>query len=343
MTEIEFAPDLPALASHDLERAPVRDLDGETFVFEQPSSPPALWGSGGEVIQSPGESLEIIGPEGVGKSTLAQQLILGRLGIISRLLDMPVQPTSGTVLYLAMDRPAQAARSMRRMVDRAEHGEILRERLQVWRGPLPINPLGATSALADWIADRYADVTDVFVDSLKDVIPKLSDEVQASQWNSCRQELLARGIQVVELHHQRKQQQGAGKPNTLADVYGSRWITAGAGSVLMLWGDAGDTVVELTHIKQPADPFGPHKLIHDHAAGRTSLFEPADLLETLRRYTQGLTVHDAAAYIFANEAPSRNEIERARRKLNKLVDADLATRSDEGSTATRYFPAVNPA
>ena len=43
--------------------------------------------------------------------------------------------------------------------------------------------------------------------------------------------------EIIELHHDRKAQQGnEGRERSISDVYGSRWITAGAGSVILLVG-----------------------------------------------------------------------------------------------------------
>ncbi len=58
-----------------------------------------------------GEALLIVGPSGVGKTTLTGQLVRARMGLGDGLvLGMPVSP-GRRVLYLAMDRPAQIARA----------------------------------------------------------------------------------------------------------------------------------------------------------------------------------------------------------------------------------------
>jgi replicative DNA helicase len=315
-----------------------RKLDGADFIFSSPVTVPANWGRpGGEVTWAVGESLMLVGPDGVGKTTLAQQIVLGRCGIISELLSLPIAPAAGRVLYLAMDRPAQAARSFRRMVREDEHGDVLRERLVVWKGPPPIDVLRKPTVLADWIESEFDDVSDVFVDSLKDLAPKLSDDDVGSRVNLARQELLARGLQLLESHHQRKEQRGQGKPKSLADVYGSRWLTAGAGSVVLLWGDPGDPVVELVHLKQPADEFGPARVLHDHVRGASSLYEHVDLEELLAGAQHGLTVKDAARLLFESEDPRANEIEKARRRLERLVERGTTERRDDPDGLARYF------
>lgn len=316
-----------------------RRVDGYTFAHAASVDVPALWGRDGEALWVPGESVLQTGPEGVGKSTLLQQLLLGRCGLRREILGLPIVPAAGLVVLLAMDRPAQAARSFRRMVG-DDHEDVLRERLAVWRGPIPVNVLEAPPVLADWIESEFPGVSDVFIDSVKDVIPKISDDESGNRYNLARQELLARGIELVENHHQRKEQRGQGAPKSLADVHGSRWITAGAGSVLLLWGEPGDHVVELVHLKQPAEPFGPHKVIHDHVRGTSSLYEPSDLHKTLERTPAGLLVADAARAMFETAMPSANQVERARRKLNRLVERGDAFRQDDFDGSARYFASV---
>jgi replicative DNA helicase len=316
-----------------------RHLDGAEFIFSAATEVPALWGDAGEeVLWAPGESLMVVGPDGVGKTSLMQQLVLRRTGVRDDpLLGFRVARCESRVLYLAMDRPAQAARSMRRMVDEQQHTATLQERLVVWKGPLPINPLKHAGELADWIEKEYGEIGDVVVDSLKDLAPKLAEDETASRINQARQELLARGIEVIEGHHQRKQQQGMGKPKALSDVYGNRWLTAGVGSVILLWGDAGDLVVELLHLKQPAETFGPTKLLHNHTRGETTLHEHVDLEAILSNAAHGLVVKDAARLLYRAEEPAANEIEKARRQLERLVATGCAERRDDPDGLARYF------
>lgn len=331
-----FAPE-PAVGP---QKAPGRSrkLDGAEFILSAPTSTPAIWGGvGADVGWTPGESLMICGPDGVGKTTVAQQLLLARIGLRQGLLSLPVEPAVGRVLYLALDRPAQAARSMRRMVADAD-ADTLRERLAVWTGPLPVDVLAEPRTLAEWIETEYVDVSDVVVDSLKDVIPKISEDEHGTRYNQARQELLVRGIQVLELHHQRKEQRGQGKPKSLADVHGSRWLTAGAGSVVLLWGEPGDLVVELIHLKQPAEEVGPFKVVHDHGSGTSRVHEPANLLgELAARGAAGVLVADAAAAMFETSSPTANQVEKARRRLNRYVEKGDAYRQDDLEGAARYF------
>lgn len=96
-----------------------------SLVLDEPTGVPAVWGHGDEVLWPMGEPCLLCAPQGVGKTTLAQQVALARAEIAGRgeLLGLPVTPDTRRVLYIAADRPRQAFRSMRRMVDEmtAEH------------------------------------------------------------------------------------------------------------------------------------------------------------------------------------------------------------------------------
>ena len=131
---------------------------GGSFILDTDPTPQPLWGDGGQVLWADGESLVIDGPQGVGKTTLAQQLALGRAGFdeYAKLLGFPIIPGQRRVLYLAMDRPKQAARSFRRMVGEAWRAE-LDKRLSVWQGPPPYDLARHTSLLLKLCSDADAD------------------------------------------------------------------------------------------------------------------------------------------------------------------------------------------
>jgi hypothetical protein len=48
-------------------------------------------------------------------------------------------------------------------------------------------------------------------------------------------------------------------------------------------GPAGDPIVELAHLKQPAEPIGPFKVLHDHDHGTSSIVDQVDALQVLLR------------------------------------------------------------
>jgi replicative DNA helicase len=284
-------------------------------ILDAPEMVESVWGDAHRCLWPKGEPLIICGPDGVGKTSIGQQITLNRCGILNgEFLGLPVA-VSGRVLYLACDRPTQALRSFRRMVGPSDR-EQLDERLTIWRGPLPFNLVSEPRGLLELA--NYYEADTVVIDSLKDVASDLSKEESGLGINAAFQNAVAEGIEVAALHHQRKQQTGSSKPRHLSDIYGSRWITAGAGSVIMLWGEAGDLVVEFDHLKQPDESVGPFKIIHDHVYGVSTVVDSVDAWAVLQRSWNGLTAAAVASAIFDTESPDRNQVEKARRQLERL-------------------------
>lgn len=294
--------------------------DGAVFIFGQPDVEP-IWGDGEQVLWARGEALQIAGPPGVGKTTLCGQMVRELVGLgQGDLLELPLRPVR-RVLYLAMDRPRQIARSLRRHFHPDEAGELA-ERLLVWEGPPPTDVAKNPDLLRNMATLIGADV--VIIDSLKDAVVGLTDDAVAAGYNRARQTLLAAGIDLLELHHMRKTGDGGARPNTLADVYGSAWITAGIGSCIVLWGKAGDPIVDLLHLKTPLDDCGPIRLLHDHARGVTGILDDTDPLSIIHGFDGGwFTAKDFAKRFLEADDPGRAEVEKARRRLDKLTAAGL--------------------
>lgn len=304
-------------------------VNGATFILDAPDRVPAVWGFGQEVAWAEGESLMLVGPAGVGKTTLAGQIVKARLGMSTEpVLGMTVTPTTSKVLYLAMDRPAQAARALRRIFSESDRA-ILAERLVIWKGPPPADVARQPDTFVNLARAAGADT--IVVDSLKDAAIGLTADDVAAGYNRARQAALAINIQVLELHHLVKRGPAGTKPNTLADVYGSTWITAGAGSVILLWGTAGDLVVEFAHLKQPSEQIGIRKILHDHDTGQTSIFHSDDLV-ALVRVSGSITAKAAAIAVNETEKPTPNQVQQARRSLDALVKKGLLERR-EGTKA----------
>jgi AAA domain len=318
-------------------------LDGKRFVLDAPDHVPAILGRDREVLWAAGEGLLIVGPQGVGKTTLLGQLALGRAGVLEgELLGYPIEPDEGLTLYLALDRPQQIARSFKRMVSDA-HEQAL-GRLVVWKGPLPFNLVKQPEKLRELVQEigeiAGAPVGTVCADSLKDMAaPLSSDEVGAAVARAVG-DVVAEGIEFAATHHQRKATAENKKPTSLSDVYGSTWITAGAGSVVLLWGEPGDPIVELTHLKQPAEEIGPLELAHDHERGITTRRDRLDAWTVLQGATNGgVSAADAALSIFG-VTPSKAQVEKVRRRLEKFVTEERAVRIEpaQKTEPTLYRP-----
>lgn len=301
---------------------------------------PAIWGTGDEVLWASGESLFIVGPAGVGKTTLTGQLVRARiidqpLGVIA----WPVIPGQHRTLYLACDRPRQIARSLARQLSDIDPA-ILNDRLIIQNGPPPGDLAKDPGMLLRMCEAANADT--VVIDSLKDVAIGLSDDDVGGGINQAIQRTVAAGVEVLVLHHQRKSQAGT-KPKHLEDVYGSTWITAGAGSVLLLWGQAGDPVVDLFHLKQPAEVVGPHKIEHDHGRGVTVMAEGNfDLVDWITKSAGWVTAADVAKAQHNTSKPTAGQVSSIRRILKRHADAGTLEVETGigggagGSTPSRY-------
>lgn len=289
-------------------------IDGAAFILDAPQNIKPVWGEGNTVLWADGEGFMLAGMQGLGKTTLAGSVLRGLLGLDETLLGLPFADTGETILYLAMDRPRQIQRSLARQFT-AEEREILKARVVIRPGP-PLADLAKNpEMLRDMMRETGAGL--VIVDSLKDAAVGLSDDEVGSGYNRARQYVLADGRNVMDLHHMRKNIEG--RP-TINDIYGSTWLTSGCGSVVILTGQPGDPIVGFWHVKPPVDEYGPFKLEHDGTAGQVTIWHGADLVEMLRATgVNGLTAKQAACALYDAEKPSAAEVEKARRKLDKLM------------------------
>lgn len=308
---------------------------GDEFLLGDDDDLPAIWGDDAEVFWPDGEALWLAGGVGVGKSTILQQLILhGIEARGGRFLGHTVRFPSGVVGYVAADRPSQIRRSWRRMVTDAD-APVLAERLDVWRGAFPFDLATApVGTLADFVEARGWSV--LAVDSLKDVTSGTTDDDDGLAINRQFQEVLVRGTQLVVNHHDRK---GDGKhsgPKGLDDLYGSRWLGAGAGSVLYVAGEPGADEVVLHHLKVPADRIGPLSLRHDHTSGTTTVVGAATI-PTIRKKGQGHA--DALAFLGQAGRATSDEVatalgvsrELAGRYLRELDGRGAVVREQSGT------------
>lgn len=343
----------------------LRLLDGWTFLAEDDEADEMIWGQvqnpGGGlpgVMWAPGEPMMLFGGNGVFKSTLSHLLVFARLGLLGpdgrpradhrriapddhpddwgAVLGMPVRPMDPacTVVYLAGDRPRQIRRAMRRH-RRDWMADTLRDHLIVHDGPLPFELTAGKDALADMAQERKG--SDIFVDSLKDYCPKPSDDESANGYNRSRQECIARGMQWVEDHHNRKMQQGQKPTNAIDDVYGSRWLTAGAGSVVSMWVDEeGSTAVHVKQVKSPGE-FVPELEVRVHKAdGTMGASVHLDPVAQIRAAgTAGITVADYARMTGLTPNAARNQLN-TRCKQGVLEKLDPVPGADGPESMVRF-------
>jgi replicative DNA helicase len=206
---------------------------------------------------------------------------------------------------------------------------VLTERLHVWKGQLPRELISTPGGLARFAAQRDADT--LVVDSLKDLASNLSDEDAGMSIHHAFQACIQASIEVLALHHSRKAQGRNKRPIEIDDVYGSTWITAGIGSIILLWGKAGDPIVELAHLKQPADTVGPLKLLHDNRRGHTTVYDDGNVLILVDAADGIVTVREIAIALFKTRDPAPNDIEKARRRLNAEVEAGTLVEHEMGA------------
>jgi len=313
---------------------------GGDAILDEPEGLDAIWGDSDNALWVKGESLLVTGPSGIGKTTAVQRVVLASIGLgRSTVLDQPVT-TCDRVLYLAMDRPRQIRRSFRRMVHDTDR-EVLNERLVLWDGPLPKylpeNPTLLLEMAQACGAQR------VVVDSLKDVAYDLEKPETAARYNAARQHCLANEIELAEITHQRKRSAGNSKPKSLDDVFGGVWLGAGAGSVLLVWGAAGDPVVDISQLKYAAGDLGTMRALIDHRMGTVEIDQESRLEDLVGACgTGGATldrlVRQAYPEATDDKTIQRSRAEKIRRRLNKLVKDGILETGDGKATVPGGTP-----
>ena len=323
-----------------------------SFVLDLPARLPALWGTSTHPAWVEGEGLMLVGPQGVGKTTIAQQLVLALAGL--RFAGARHEREAGRGARCSTSRwsrPLQIARSWSADGHRGRNASSWSEHATVWRGPLPFSLVNAPRHLAAWARDEH-EAAVVVVDSYKDLAPDLSSETTGAQINEAVQECLAEGIQWVGLHHHRKgTAENPGAEDARRTCTARGWLTAGLGSVLGLGGDPGAELVEVKHLKQPAETLGTFGVKHDHAKGTSEradeLPEPTvspsakgtdkrrtKLVEALRSEPEkAWTASGLAAAVGSSPPTVRND-------MAALVAAGDAERTDVESNTFRWKAAT---
>jgi replicative DNA helicase len=338
--------DDPGLYAHLIEtltsqRQPVDtdygfDLGG--VVFDQPDKIDALWGTGEEVLAAVGEPTILYSATGIGKTTIAQRVALAAIGIGDpTVLGYDVKQIEGNVLYIAADRPRQAMRSLRRMVTEQDR-DILDQR---WRWErhhririTPDNP----NVLLD--AAEAAEASFLVIDSLKDTVPGLSTEEGGAAYNNAVQACVTNDVDAMPMHHARKATSEGRASLKLDDVYGSTWITAGAGSVIALNGTPGQGIITLDQLKMPSEQVGPFDINIDYPTGTLTTIGRRDLVKRIRE-KGSITTIEAVRYMTGKNNPSEAEKKSISRKLVRLEKDGEIVGTRSGGQMTIWIPRVS--
>jgi AAA domain len=262
-------------AEHLLTQSSAQVYNGVAFLEDVQTGDP-VWGSGKTVAWAKNQGFMVFGSDGTGKSTLLQQIVFARLGVrAADVLGFPVaQDDDRSILYLALDRPAQIRESISRMVDLNDQDtyDTLKRRLVIIKGPVPFQCDDNPKAFVDWCLKLAGDDCGmVIIDSVKDMVSSCKEDVAGAGFNDTMQAFIAKGVEFGCAHHNRKENAQNTKPRNLADVYGSRWLTAGMGSVLNIWRNP-DASRDLTQLKTPyGSPFRPVEYADDFDSGTSQI------------------------------------------------------------------------
>lgn len=170
----------------------------------------------------------------------------------------------------------------------------------------------------------------MIADSVKDMVSSCTEDSAGMGFNDTVQHITTRGVEFGCCHHNRKPNATNTKPRKLADVYGSRWITAGLGSVLNIW-KLDDQRRELTQLKTPyGNPIQPVEYTDDYARGLSTIADRWEdvLVDALASSgSRGLTDAEAVAAVFkaGPKDPSYHAYrKKIARKLERLSEESTA-------------------
>jgi replicative DNA helicase len=203
-------------------------------------------------------------------------------------------------------------------------GSILRERLIIEH----MRQLWASEDDPTMIhrAAIQANAQIVFIDSSKDLAGgPLKDEGPAKALMDAIQICIANNIDVAMLHHPRKAGQDTGTKRELSldDVYGSAWLTAGAGSVLLVDGKPGTGEFKFEQLKAPATFIDPCEIAVNYETGELKHNTIRDVETWLKTWGMAATIKEAVMHQYGIPEEDINyestQYRKMRDRLERLV------------------------
>jgi AAA domain len=296
-----------------------RLIRGAEVLSPDESNQVALWGDTEEdILWASGETLILTGPIGIGKTTLAQQLILARAGMREPdLLGYPVAVDERPIFYIAADRYKQAFRSFRRMLA-PDDKPALDEHYIFHKGPPDVDLAFNCDEFVEWVLAVGPGT--LVVDSLKDVARGLVNDDVGSGYTRAVNRLMAEDIELIILAHPRKN--WSGSKMTTDDIYGSMMIAGNAGSVIAVEGIISKPQRTLRTLKSSAGWID-MKVSLDFETGRFCEQQRVDdvMLMILKQNPQGMTVAELAKLVY--QGSDRKHRVKTSRGLQELAGKGL--------------------
>lgn len=306
----------------------------------------AIWGDDETNLWAEAEPLYICAASGVGKTTIALQLIAARCGLTEEFLGHPVKRTASKVLYIGADRPRQLYRMIKTMFTEQETA-IMSEDLAIMLGfPKDGLKFDVDPDLLVQLAEQWGPVDTIVLDSAKDFSMSLTSEEGGAAFNEACQRATREGINVIVLHHERKSgsDESASSAPTLDKIYGSHNLTSGAGSVIALKKvpdtDKQPGDIMMYQVKSAAGEMPPARLKHNDSR-RTERVMPdmeAAALELIRESGFVTVTGLADIYVVGSRSPTRAERTRAQRKLEKMRSQGLLSKRLSSKGENEYIP-----
>jgi hypothetical protein len=109
--------------------------------------------------------------------------------------------------------------------------------------------------------------------------------------------------------------------------------------VVTLEGEPGDSVVKFRHLKQPMYEVGPFDVSHDQVRGELTVetSDEIDWLEVVKAAGDaGITAKEAAVRMTGKLTPTKAEVDKARRRLNKTKGLERTSRPTEAGGSEEH-------